>query len=73
MHEALWREDHVYDIVVPLGYNDSPTVPGKGSAIFMHLAREDYAPTEGCVAVALSDMFEILRSVSVDAAITIQA
>lgn len=50
-HERLWREDHVYDLIVILDYNLAPVVSGKGSAIFLHLAREDYAPTEGCVAV----------------------
>ena len=50
-HEQLWREDHVYDLIVPLGYNDNPVIPGKGSAIFLHLAHEDYRATEGCVAL----------------------
>lgn len=59
-HEKLWREDHVYDLIVPLGYNDHPVVPGKGSAIFLHVAREDYAPTEGCVACALPDLLALL-------------
>lgn len=51
-HERLWRADRLYDLVLVLGYNDSPPVPGKGSAIFLHQAREDFAPTEGCVALA---------------------
>lgn len=59
-HEKLWREDHVYDLIVPLGYNDHPVIPGKGSAIFLHVAREDYAPTEGCVACALPDLLALL-------------
>lgn len=59
-HELLWREDRRYDIVVPLGYNDSPVVAGKGSAIFMHVAAEDYSPTEGCVALSLPDLREVL-------------
>lgn len=59
-HEKLWREDHVYDLIVELGHNDNPVVPGLGSAIFFHLARPDYAPTEGCVAVAQEDMLAIL-------------
>ena len=62
--ERLWREDHVYDLLVPLGYNDAPVRPGAGSAIFFHLAREGYAPTEGCVAIALQDMRAILAAVS---------
>lgn len=59
-HEKLWRDDQLYDIVVPLGFNDSPVIPGKGSAIFMHIAKPDYEPTEGCVALALEDMLSIL-------------
>ena len=54
--ERLWREDHVYDLIVVLGHNDDPVVAGAGSAIFLHLAREDYAPTEGCVALAAHDL-----------------
>jgi L,D-peptidoglycan transpeptidase YkuD (ErfK/YbiS/YcfS/YnhG family) len=53
--EQLWREDHLYDLVVVLGYNDDPVVPGKGSAIFLHLARPDYSHTHGCVALAYGD------------------
>ena len=59
-HEKLWRDDHVYDLIIPIGYNDAPVVPGKGSAIFLHLAKSDYAPTEGCVAMFLPDWREIL-------------
>ncbi len=58
--ERLWREDGVYDLVVVLGYNDAPVVPGAGSAIFVHVARPDYAATEGCIAVALEDLVELV-------------
>lgn len=58
--EEMWRDDEVYDVVVELGYNDDPVVPGKGSAIFLHLARPDYKPTAGCVAVSLEDMRALL-------------
>lgn len=61
-HEKLWREDHVYDLIVPLGYNDDPIVPDKGSAIFMHLMRDDGVGTEGCVALARADLLELLQS-----------
>jgi L,D-peptidoglycan transpeptidase YkuD (ErfK/YbiS/YcfS/YnhG family) len=50
------REDRLYDIVVVLNYNIVPRVQGKGSAIFMHLARPGYAPTAGCVALSERDM-----------------
>jgi len=61
-HEKLWREDHVYDLVVVLGYNDDPVIAGKGSAIFLHLARPDFSQTEGCVACAREDMLGLLRA-----------
>jgi len=62
--EALWREDAVYDLIVPLGYNDGPIRPGQGSAIFLHLARDGYLPTEGCVALALADLSAYLAVAS---------
>ena len=60
-HERLWRDERVYDLIVPMGYNDDPVISGKGSAIFMHVAHEDYRPTEGCVALAPADLLEVLR------------
>lgn len=59
-HEKLWREDAIYDVIVVLGHNDDPPVPGLGSAIFLHVARPDYSGTEGCVALALPDLLELL-------------
>lgn len=53
--EQMWREDHLYDLVAVLGYNDDPVVPGKGSAIFLHLARPDFSATHGCVALTRDD------------------
>jgi L,D-peptidoglycan transpeptidase YkuD (ErfK/YbiS/YcfS/YnhG family) len=58
--EALWRDDASYDIVGVLGWNDDPPVAGRGSAIFLHLARFDFAPTEGCIALALDDLRRVL-------------
>jgi L,D-peptidoglycan transpeptidase YkuD (ErfK/YbiS/YcfS/YnhG family) len=58
--EALWRDDAVYDIIGVLGWNDDPVRPGQGSAIFLHLARPNYALTEGCVALALDDLRRVL-------------
>ncbi len=63
-HERLWRKDCLYDVVILLGYNDWPRSQGRGSAIFMHLARAGYSPTEGCVAVSLEHMLRILEQVS---------
>lgn len=65
-HEKLWREDDAYDLIIPLGYNDSPVEAGKGSAIFLHVAQPDYRGTEGCVALAHSDLLEILANITTD-------
>jgi len=61
--ETMWRDDGFYDLVVLLGYNDDPPQPGRGSAIFLHVARPAYAPTEGCVALALADLMELLATI----------
>lgn len=65
-HEKLWRDDAVYDVVVELGWNDAPVEKDRGSAIFLHVARPDYAPTEGCVALAQDDLLELLRAIPRD-------
>jgi L,D-peptidoglycan transpeptidase YkuD (ErfK/YbiS/YcfS/YnhG family) len=59
-HERLWRDDHLYDVVVDIACNRSPIVKGRGSAIFLHLARPGFAPTEGCVAVEGAAMRKLL-------------
>ena len=59
--EHMWREDHLYDLVAVLGYNDDPVVAGKGSAIFLHLAKPDYSPTQGCVALATGDLLAAIE------------
>ncbi len=58
--EKLYRESHVYDVILVLGHNDDPPAPDLGSAIFLHIARDGYRPTQGCVAVSTEDMLEIL-------------
>lgn len=59
-HEEMWRQDELYDLVGELGWNDAPPVAGRGSAIFLHLARPDYGPTAGCVALVLPDLLWLL-------------
>ncbi len=58
--EHMWREDGLYDLVVVLDYNLRPRVAGRGSAIFLHCAREGYAATEGCIAVRRNDLIRLL-------------
>jgi L,D-peptidoglycan transpeptidase YkuD (ErfK/YbiS/YcfS/YnhG family) len=59
-HENLWRNDGLYDIVVQIGHNDDPAVPGLGSGIFLHVAAPDYVPTRGCVALSLDDLRSVI-------------
>ena len=70
-HEELWREDSAYDIIGVLGYNDSPPLPGKGSAIFLHLWREGAVHTEGCLALKREDLLEILPHLTADSAVEV--
>jgi L,D-peptidoglycan transpeptidase YkuD (ErfK/YbiS/YcfS/YnhG family) len=61
--ERLMRDDRLYDLVLVLGYNDRPRIRGRGSAIFMHLARDGYTPTEGCVALSRRDLLAVLAEI----------
>jgi L,D-peptidoglycan transpeptidase YkuD (ErfK/YbiS/YcfS/YnhG family) len=69
--ERLWRDDGLYDLIVVLGYNDEPVSPGGGSAIFLHLAKDDYEPTQGCVAVAREDLTALLALAGPDDTLSI--
>lgn len=59
--ESMWRSDGLYDVVLDIDYNRAPIRRGLGSAIFVHVAREGYRPTEGCVALARPDLVKLLR------------
>ncbi len=59
-HEELWRGDAIYDVIGVLGWNDAPVVRGRGSAIFLHLARPGFTPTEGCIALEQRDLLRVL-------------
>jgi L,D-peptidoglycan transpeptidase YkuD (ErfK/YbiS/YcfS/YnhG family) len=58
--DRLWREDHLYDVVVEIDHNARPRVAGRGSAVFLHLARPNGAPTAGCVAFATPALRRLL-------------
>jgi L,D-peptidoglycan transpeptidase YkuD (ErfK/YbiS/YcfS/YnhG family) len=72
-HEEMWRADGLYDLVVPIGYNTDPPVPGRGSVIFLHVARPDFAPTEGCIAVARDVLAGLLGLLGPGSTITIRS
>jgi L,D-peptidoglycan transpeptidase YkuD (ErfK/YbiS/YcfS/YnhG family) len=68
--ERLWRQDHLYDLVAVLGYNDLCRVKGRGSAIFMHIARRSFAPTAGCIALTREHLLRLLAAISGRAAVS---
>lgn len=70
-HEALWRADGLYDLVLVIGHNDDPIVKGAGSAVFVHVARPDWSGTEGCVAFRAEDLRWLLAEADAASAIRI--
>lgn len=62
-HEKFWREDSLYDVLVVVGYNDQQII-GKGSAIFIHIARDHFEPTAGCIGLTKKDLLAILPYLS---------
>ncbi|MFL2890086.1 MAG: L,D-transpeptidase [Pelagibacteraceae bacterium] len=62
--EKLYLKSHVYDIIITLNFNLNPVIKKKGSAIFLHLAKKNYSPTKGCIAVSLKDMRLLLNKIN---------
>jgi L,D-peptidoglycan transpeptidase YkuD (ErfK/YbiS/YcfS/YnhG family) len=58
--DRLWREDHLYDFIVEIDHNARPRIAGRGSAVFVHVARPNRSPTAGCVALASKDLRRLL-------------
>lgn len=69
--ERLYRDDHVYDIICVIDYNTSPIILGKGSAIFLHVAKPYFAGTEGCIAIEREPLIEIATNLTSDSKIVI--
>jgi len=63
-NEKLYRKDDVYDIVIVLNYNMQPIIKNKGSAIFIHVAKKNYKPTAGCVALKKKDLIKLLKYIN---------
>jgi L,D-peptidoglycan transpeptidase YkuD (ErfK/YbiS/YcfS/YnhG family) len=70
--EEMWREDGIYDFLVVVGYNMNPTQSGAGSAIFLHIARSNFAPTEGCIAIERSALLNLIPFLGPASTLTIR-
>lgn len=62
--EGMWRQDHLYDIVIEISHNARPRIQGKGSAVFIHIATTDLLPTQGCVALRRQELLRLLGVMS---------
>jgi len=58
------RDDHLYDLIIEIGHNDRPRIAGRGSAVFIHLARPGFLPTAGCVALQQGPLMRLLTRLS---------
>jgi L,D-peptidoglycan transpeptidase YkuD (ErfK/YbiS/YcfS/YnhG family) len=61
--EKLYRRDNVYDIIAVLNYNLNPIIKGKGSAIFLHVAKKNYEKTQGCIALKKNELLYLLSKI----------
>jgi L,D-peptidoglycan transpeptidase YkuD (ErfK/YbiS/YcfS/YnhG family) len=62
-HERLYRKDSLYDILVVLNYNLNPIIRGKGSAIFLHVAKKNYSKTQGCIALKRNELLNLVSKI----------
>jgi L,D-peptidoglycan transpeptidase YkuD (ErfK/YbiS/YcfS/YnhG family) len=69
--DRLMRDDHLYDFIVEIDHNTSPRIKGRGSAVFLHLARDNFGPTAGCVSMTRSAMLRLLQRLGPDTRIVI--
>jgi L,D-peptidoglycan transpeptidase YkuD (ErfK/YbiS/YcfS/YnhG family) len=70
--DRLKRADHLYDFIVEIDHNTHPRIAGRGSAVFLHLARDNFGPTAGCIAMTKSAMLHLLRRLGPETKIVIE-
>jgi L,D-peptidoglycan transpeptidase YkuD (ErfK/YbiS/YcfS/YnhG family) len=70
-YEKLFRNDRIYDLILVLNYNMNPIIKNKGSAIFIHIAKNNYCKTKGCIALKKKDLIEIISKIKKDTEIRI--
>jgi L,D-peptidoglycan transpeptidase YkuD (ErfK/YbiS/YcfS/YnhG family) len=70
--DRLARRDHLYDFIVELDHNTRPRVAGRGSAVFIHVARPGFAPTAGCVALNINALRRLLARLGPRTKLTVE-
>ena len=63
-HEKLFKKNNIYDLIIVLNYNMKPVIKNKGSAIFIHVAKKNYQPTQGCISLKKNDLLKLLSKIS---------
>jgi L,D-peptidoglycan transpeptidase YkuD (ErfK/YbiS/YcfS/YnhG family) len=69
--DRLKRDDHLYDFIVEIDHNNTPRIAGRGSAVFLHLARENFSPTAGCISMTKASMLRLLQRLGPETKIVI--
>jgi L,D-peptidoglycan transpeptidase YkuD (ErfK/YbiS/YcfS/YnhG family) len=72
-HEKLYRTDNIYNLIAVLNYNIDPTIKKKGSAIFIHIAKNNYRPTAGCIALKKDNLIKLLKEIKKNTKIKISS
>ena len=71
-HEKLYKKNNTYDLLLVLDYNMKPIVKNKGSAIFIHVAKRNYKPTAGCIALKKKDLLKLTKIIKLSTKILIR-
>jgi len=71
-HEKLYRHDNLYDLIAVINYNIKPIIKNKGSAIFLHIAKKNYEPTKGCIAIKKRNFLLLINNLKKENRIKIQ-
>ena len=70
-HEKLYRNDNLYDLIAVLNYNTNPIIKSKGSAIFIHIAKNSYKKTKGCIALKKKHLVKLISQIKINTKIKI--
>lgn len=69
--DRLWRADALYDLIIEIDHNQRPRVGGRGSAVFVHVARADLSPTAGCISLPIAALRRLIARLGPTTTLTI--